>query len=113
MMAQRPIVVFAVFSLLEHELRQHLELRGLDSFVSRSSLMTLLDVARSKEVLSPKELNQIRAHVSVRNKIAHTRGEVSAQQARAIVREVSAAVAKVREANLTRRRSSGPPTAAA
>ena len=105
--------VIAVFSLLEHELRQHLELRGLDSFVSRSSLMTLLDVARSKEVLSPKELNQIRAHVSVRNKIAHTRGEVSAQQARAIVREVSAAVAKVREANLTRRRSSGPPTAAA
>jgi uncharacterized protein YutE (UPF0331/DUF86 family) len=63
----------------------------------------LIDYAHSKEVLSNKEFQQIRAHAIVRNQIAHTRAEVSAAQAKTIVRDVSAAMAKIREANQTHR----------
>lgn len=99
--------VIAAFSLLEHELRQFFESSGLEAFSARSSLIMLLDYARSKEVLSPKEFQQIRGHASVRNRIAHTRGDVTAAQAKSIVRDVSAVMSKIRQANLTRR-SSGP-----
>jgi SIR2-like protein len=102
--------VIAAFSLLEHELRQNVEMAGLDKFMTRSSLGQLLEFARSREMMEPKLYAQIRAHVSTRNRIAHTRAEVTAQQARSVVKDVTAAVAKVREANLTLR-SSGPATA--
>jgi hypothetical protein len=102
--------VIAAFSLLEHELRQFFEAAGPESFSARSNMMMLLDYARSKEVLTPKEFELIRQHVFVRNRIVHTRSEVAAAQAKTIVRDVSAATAKIREANLTRR-SSGPTTA--
>jgi len=99
--------VIAAFSLLEHELRQFLESSGLDAFSARSSLVKLLDYARSKEALSPEEFQRIRVHAAVRNHIAHTRGDVTVGQAKTIVRDVAAAVAAIREANLSRR-SSGP-----
>lgn len=99
--------VIAAFSLLEHELRQFFESSGLEAFSARSSLIMLLDYARSREVLSTKEFQQIKSHASVRNRIAHTRGEVTATQAKTIVRDVSAVMAAIREANLARR-SSGP-----
>jgi hypothetical protein len=102
--------VIAAFSLLEHDLRQFLELSGLDAFAGRSSVTMLLEFARSKEVLSTKEFQQIKGHAIVRNRIAHTRGVVSAAQAKTIVRDVSAAMSKIREANLTSR-SSGHPLA--
>ena len=102
--------VIASFSLLEHELRQHLELLGQETFSSRSSLGSLMEIARSREIFEPKIFQRLRAHASMRNRIAHSRTEVTAQQAKALVRDVAAAVAKVREANLTLR-SSGAPTA--
>lgn len=102
--------VIAAFSLLEHDLRLFFESSGLDAFAARSSLTVLLEYARSKEVLSFKEFQQIRGHAVVRNRIAHTRSEVTAAQAKTIVRNVSAATSKIREANLTRR-SSGQPRA--
>ena len=102
--------VIAAFSLLEHDLRLFFESSGIDAFAARSSLTVLLEYARSKEVLSFKEFQQIRGHAVVRNRIAHTRSEVTAAQAKTIVRNVSAATSKIREANLTRR-SSGQPRA--
>jgi hypothetical protein len=99
--------VLAAFSLLEHDLRQFFELSGLDIFASRSSLGMLLEYARKEEVFSLKQYQSIRAHMAVRNRIAHTRGEVSAAQAKTIVREIAAASAKLRDKNLARR-SSGP-----
>ncbi|WP_137822389.1 SIR2 family protein [Pseudomonas sp. D(2018)] len=102
--------VLAAFSLLEHDLRQLLELSGLDSFASRSSLGMLLEYAKKEEVFTVKEYQRIRAHMIVRNRIAHTRVEVSAAQAKTIVREIAGATAKLRDANLTRR-SSVPTTA--
>lgn len=103
--------VIAVFSLLEHELRQLFELYGLDAFAARSSLIMLLEFARSKEVISPEEFKETRQHATVRNKLAHARDDVPAQSARAIVRDTSRVISKVREANLTLR-STGQPTAA-
>jgi hypothetical protein len=102
--------VIAAFSLLEHDLRQLFELSGLDIFAARSSLGMLLEHARKEEVFTVKEFQSIKAHANIRNRIAHTRGEVSAAQAKTIVREIGAATAKLRDANLTRR-SSGPTTA--
>ena len=102
--------IIAAFSLLEHELRQHLELLNLDTFSSRSSLGSLMEIARSREILPPKVFERLRMHASMRNRIAHSRAEVTSQQARILVKEVSTAVGKVREANLTPR-SSGAPTA--
>jgi hypothetical protein len=103
--------VIAAFSLLEHELRQFFESSSLEAFSARSSLIMLLDYARSREVISPKEFQQIKGHASVRNRIAHTRGEVTPAQARTIVRDVSTAMSKIRESNLTRH-ASGTQTAA-
>jgi hypothetical protein len=102
--------VIAVFSSLEHELRQLLEASGMDTFASRSSLTMLLEFARKEGVLSAKDFDHLRRHVMIRNRIAHTRGEVTAAQARSIVTEVSAAIAKLRQANLTRRSSGHPKT---
>ncbi|HSS76547.1 MAG TPA: SIR2 family protein [Thermoanaerobaculia bacterium] len=102
--------VIAAFSLLEHDLRQLFELSGLDIFASRSTLGMLLEYARKEEVFSVKEYKNIRDLVTVRNRIAHTRSEVTAAQAKTIVREIAGATAKLRNANLTRR-SSGPTTA--
>lgn len=104
--------VIAVFSLLEHELRQLSDLYDLNAFAARSSLVMLLEFARSKEVLSEEEFKQIRQHATVRNRLAHDRDEVSAATARTIVRSTLKVIAKVRQANLTLR-SSGQPTAAA
>ena len=104
--------VIAAFSLMEHELRQYLELVGLDTFSSRSSLGSLMEIARSREIFDPKIFEKIRMHAATRNRIAHTRTEVSAQQAKTLVREISTAVARVREANLTLR-STGPARKAA
>ncbi len=104
--------VIAAFSLMEHELRQYLELVGLDTFSSRSSLGSLMEIARSREIFDPKLFEKIRMHASMRNRIAHTRVEVSAQQAKTLVRDISTAVARVREANLTLR-STGPAQKAA
>lgn len=102
--------IIAAFSLLEHELRQHLELLNIDTFSSRSSLGSLMEIARSREILPPKVFDRLRLHASMRNRIAHSRTEVSSQQAKVLVRDVSTAVAKVREANITLR-SSGVTTA--
>jgi hypothetical protein len=88
--------VIAVFSSLEHELRQLLASSGLDAFASRSSLTMLLDFANSKELLTKEDYNQLRNHVMVRNRIAHTRAEVTPAQAKTIVTEVSAAIVKLR-----------------
>lgn len=66
-----------------------------------------MEIARSREIFDPKLFEKIRTHASMRNRIAHTRAEVSAQQAKALVRDISTAVARVREANLTLR-STGP-----
>lgn len=102
--------IIAAFSLLEHELRQHLELLGQETFSSRSSLSSLMEIARSREIFEPKIFQRLRSHASMRNRIAHSRAEVTAQQAKALVRDVSSAVSKVREGNLALR-SSGPPSA--
>jgi hypothetical protein len=104
--------VIAAFSLLEHELRQNIEIAGFDKFMTRSSLGQLLEFARSREILDPELFVQLRQHIALRNRIAHTRAEVSAQQARALVKDVASVVAKVRESNLTLR-SNGQPSAAA
>ena len=104
--------VIAVFSLLEYELRQLFELYGLDTSLARSSLIQLLAFARSKKVLSAEEFKQIQQHATVRNKLAHTRDNVSAAVAHTIVRDTMRVISKVREANLTLR-STKDPTAAA
>jgi hypothetical protein len=104
--------VIAAFSLLEHELRQNLELIGLDTFSSRSSLGSLMEIARSREIFELKLFTRIRMHAAMRNRIAHTRSEVTAQQAKALVRDLSVAVTKVREANLRLRANAPPPAAA-
>ena len=104
--------MIAVFSLLEYELRQLFELYGLDTSLARSSLIQLLAFARSKKVLSAEEFKQIQQHATVRNKLAHTRDNVSAAVARTIVRDTMRVISKVREANLTLR-STKDPTAAA
>jgi hypothetical protein len=88
--------VIAVFSSLEHELRQLLASSGLDAFASRSSLTMLLDFANSKELLTKEDFYQLRKHVMVRNRIAHTRAEITPVQAKAIVTDVSAAIVKLR-----------------
>lgn len=97
--------VIAAFSLLEHDLRQLFELSGLDIFSSRSTLGMMLEYAKKEEVFTAKEYQRIRSHMSVRNRIAHTRVEVSAAQAKTILREITHATAKLRDANLTRRSS--------
>ena len=97
--------VIAAFSLLEHDLRQFFESSGLDVFSARSSLTMLLEYAQSKEVLTPKMFHQIKGHAMIRNKIAHSRGEVTSAQAKLIVRDVSAAMSKIRATNLTLRSS--------
>lgn len=88
--------VIAVFSLLEHELRNLIEATGLSSFASRSSLMMLLDFSRSREIISREEFDTLRKHATVRNKIAHTRDEIPAATARQIVKETSALIGKIR-----------------
>lgn len=102
--------VIAAFSLLEHELRQNMEVAGFDKFMTRSSLGQLLEFLKSREIIEPKLYAQLREHVVLRNRIAHTRAEVSAPQARALVKDVASVVAKIREANLTPR-STGRPSA--
>lgn len=97
--------VIAAFSLLEHDLRQLFELSGLDIFTSRLSLGMLLEYARKEEIFSVKEYQKIRSHVTIRNRIAHTRSEVTASQAKTIVREIAIASAKLRDVNLTRHSS--------
>ena len=97
--------VIAAFSLLEHDLRQFFESSGLDGFSARSSLTMLLEYAQSKEALTPKMFHQIKGHAMIRNKIAHSRGEVTSAQAKLIVRDVSAAMSKIRATNLTLRSS--------
>lgn len=95
--------VIAAFSLLEHEIRQNMEIAGFNKLMTRSSLAQLLELVNSREILEPKLYTQLRSHVALRNRIAHTRAEVSAQQARALVKDVALVVSKVREANLTPR----------
>ncbi|MCW2957194.1 MAG: putative rane protein [Thermoleophilia bacterium] len=102
--------VIAVFSALEHELRQMLETTGVEPFASRASLLMLLDYAKRENVLAVPVFDAIRKHMAVRNRIAHTKGEVTAAVARVIVGDVSKAIAAVREANLARR--SNEPAAA-
>lgn len=102
--------VIAAFSLLEHELRQNIEIAGFDKFMTRSSLGQLLEFAKSREILEPKLYAQLRDHIALRNRIAHTRAEVTAQQARTLVKDVASVVSKVRESNLTLR-STGRPLA--
>lgn len=102
--------IIAAFSLLEHELRQSVEAEGLDKLVVRASLGHLLEFARSREVFDARLSQRLRAHVSLRNRIAHTRAEATSQQAKAVVKDVAIAVSQVREANLTLR-STGPTAA--
>lgn len=100
--------VIASFSLLEHELRQRLELWGLGSMTTRSSLSQLLEVAKLKDVVDAKLFTQLRQHMSVRNRIAHTRAEISAQQAKVLVRDLAQAVKRVRGSNLNHQADSSP-----
>lgn len=100
--------VIAVFSLLEYELRQVLDLQGWDAYKGRPSLMALLDYARSNQLVSAEEFQQIRHHATVRNKLAHAHGDINAATARAIVRETLRIIARVRKANLTPRSSAQP-----
>jgi len=90
--------VIAAFSALEHELRQFAERESVEKFAFRMGISVLLDFARSREVISEAEYQRLREGVAVRNRLAHTRGEVSAQQARSLVRGADAAAAKVRQA---------------
>ncbi|MEG9625484.1 SIR2 family protein [Pseudomonas guariconensis] len=95
--------VIAAFSLLEHDLRQLFELSGLDLFASRSTLSMMLEYAKKEEVFTAQEFRSIRSHMIVRNRITHSRVEIPAAQAKTIVREITEATAKLRDANLTRR----------
>lgn len=101
--------VIAAFSLLEHELRQYLALLGQEASSSRSSLRKLIEMAHSREVFDLKIFQRLLSHAAIRNRIAHSHAEVTAQQAKALVRDVSAGVRKVRKANLALH-SSGPLT---
>lgn len=92
--------VIAAFSLLEHELRQIMERSGLDKYMMRSTLGQLLNFIRKTQILEPKLLNSIRDHATTRNRIAHSRAEVTATQARNIVKDVATAVKKIRETEL-------------
>ncbi|RQU17572.1 SIR2 family protein [Burkholderia cenocepacia] len=91
--------IIAAFSLFEHELRQLFEASASDRFAHRSSMLMLLEYARSKEVLSFKDVEALRQHMKTRNHVAHTPIEINAAQARTIVRAVSSATSKVRKAN--------------
>jgi hypothetical protein len=98
--------IIAAFSLLEHDLRQFYESSGLDAFAARSSLTMLLEYARSKGVLNTKEFQEIRGYAVIRNRIAHSLGEVTSAQAKLIVRGASASMSKIRKANTIRRSAS-------
>jgi hypothetical protein len=94
--------VIAVFSALEHELRQMLETSNADQFASRASLSMLLEFARKEGILSLEGFQSLRKHISVRNKIAHTSGNVTPSAARTIVNEVSKVILAVRAARQNR-----------
>jgi hypothetical protein len=89
--------VIAAFSLLEHELRQKIDIAGFNKFGARSSLAQLLEFARSREFFDVNLYAKLREHMKVRNRIAHSRVEVAAPQARAIVKDVALAASRIRE----------------
>lgn len=72
--------------------------QSVEKFAFRMGISVLLEFARSREVISAAEYQRLRDGVAVRNRLAHTRGEVSGQQARSLVRGADAAAAKVRQA---------------
>jgi hypothetical protein len=90
--------IIASFALLEHDLRQYYESTGLDAFAARSSLSMFLEFARSKDILTGKEVKLINSHAIIRNRIAHSREDVPEALAKPIVREVSIIISKIREA---------------
>lgn len=94
--------VIAVFSALEHELRQLLETSNVEQFASRASLSMLLAFAKKEEALSHETLQNLRKHINVRNQMAHTSGTVAPSVARAIVTDVSRVILAVREARQNR-----------
>jgi hypothetical protein len=89
--------VISAFSLLEHGLRQLLEEAEPNFFTSRLSLMRLLEYALRQGVLSSREFEKLRDHARLRNRIAHSLSEVSAAQAKTIVRDVSSAMSRIRK----------------
>ncbi len=95
--------VIAVFSALEHELRNLLEVSNVESFASRASLIMLLEYAKRERVLTDTLFETTRRHAAVRNRIAHSKGDVSASASRAIVRDVSKVIGAVRETIVARR----------
>jgi uncharacterized protein (UPF0332 family) len=94
--------VIAVFSALEHELRQMLETSSLDQFSSRASLSMLLEHAAKQGFLRSEDFQILRKHINVRNKIAHTSGTVTQSVARTILIDVSRVIQAVRAARQKR-----------
>ncbi|WP_312485034.1 SIR2 family NAD-dependent protein deacylase [Massilia timonae] len=88
--------VIAVFSLLEYELRQILESSDKTGYSTRVSLSNLLEFAKSRDLMSAEDYRQVRTHLSVRNKLTHTRQEISQQNAKAILREIKNVINHVR-----------------
>lgn len=100
--------VIAVFSALEHELRKLMGGNNSMPFAARGSLNILLDYVKVGNPQSASLFDSVRKHVLVRNKIAHTKGEVSATVARAIVADVSKLIILAKEANTAQREN--PPS---
>lgn len=62
----------------------------------------LLEYATKESVLRPEDFQILRKHISVRNKIAHTSGNVTQSLARMIVVDVSRVILAVRAARQRR-----------
>lgn len=90
--------IIAVFSSLEHELRQFFERTEGQLFVWRSGLTGMLSHSQKYDVLNPKLVASIKKHSAIRNQIAHSRAEVPQAVAKNIVADVSEAIAKIRAA---------------
>jgi len=93
--------VIAVFTLLEHELRQLLESSGKESFSSRLSILQLVEYATMNELIEKTDFKEIRMYMHARNRLVHTRDEISASEAKKIVKVISNLAIRVREKNLT------------
>ncbi|MHB1351144.1 MAG: SIR2 family NAD-dependent protein deacylase [Desulfobulbaceae bacterium] len=102
--------VIAVFTLLEHELRQLLESSGKEQFSNRFSILQLIQHAVASELIDESDYKEIRMYMNVRNKLVHTRADVPANEAKKIVKDISRLAVRVREKNQTIRSTSNRPT---
>jgi hypothetical protein len=92
--------VIAVFTLLEHELRQLLESSGKKSFSPRLSIIQLIEFAAVNELIDKADFKEIRMYMNIRNSLVHTREDIAAIEAKKIVKTISNLAIQVREKNL-------------